>query len=452
MERIFVFDDYEVGENGEVSFHYIIKSEGEDVDFTEKLTFPKADFSEIPEPLRHRLLMNLSLVLGISYWKVYCPKKIENKNNQLTEEQAKFWNTIYTKGLGEFYFKNKASLPFADAKRSTDFRELIEFPFRHGVNADPVAFERKDRSLLLFGGGKDSIVAAELLKGKKKDFTSFVVNDYSLQKEVIKVLGRDAIIVTREIDPKLLQLKNKKGTYNGHVPISAIYAFIGLLAAGLYDYQYIISSNEKSSNFGNTEYLGQSINHQWSKSLEFETLFAKYVTHYLTSNISYFSLLRPLYEIKIAQLFTKYPKYFSTFSSCNKNFTVKKSMNTKWCRKCPKCAFVFATLGAFLPKEEVVKIFGKNLFADKSLETTYKELLGIKNTKPFECVGTPDEVKLAFYLAHKKKEFEKEVIMKMFEKEVLPTLKNVEELEKDILSVSKEHKIPKEFISLVKGL
>jgi len=422
MEQVFVFDDYEFLQNGEVTFRYII-SGVEEIVFTEKLTFPHGDFTLIPEPLRHRLLMNLHLIFGISYWKLYCPKKIKIKNNQLTKEQADFWNVVYTKGLGEFFYRN-----------NINFKGLIEFPYTNGTNAEPVVFERQNRSLLMLGGGKDSIVAGELLKEKKKEFSAFVVNDYSLQKEVVQLLNVGEIIVKRTVDPKLFDFNKRPGTYNGHVPISAVYAFIGLLTAILFDYRFIISSNEASANYGNVEYLGERINHQWSKSEEFEKLFQNYVKTYITPDVFYFSLLRHYYEIKIAQLFSQYPKYFPVFSSCNKNFRIQEKNKTKWCGECPKCAFIFVTLGAFLSKETLINIFGKNLFGDETLIDLYKELLGIKNVKPFECVGTSDEVKLAFYLVYKKKEFTSEVVMRMFEKEVLPNMKNIDQLKKDLLS------------------
>jgi hypothetical protein len=77
-------------------------------------------------------------------------------------------------------------------------------------------------------------------------------------------------------------------------------------AAGyLYDYKYCVLSNEHSANFGNTHWEGIEINHQWSKSLEFEIEFSQYIQKNISSNSHYFSLLRPLYEIKIAELFTK---------------------------------------------------------------------------------------------------------------------------------------------------
>lgn len=439
FQKTFIFNSHKIDfVNGQILFDYNLSLGDRSLDFTEKLTFPNANFSAVPKDLLDNILSNLSLILGISYWKLYCPDKIVIKDNFLSKEQADFWNIVYTKGLGEFFYKNKI-----------DFRGLVGFPYVNPPRgSSTVNFSRKDRSLLMLGGGKDSIVAAELLKAKKKKFTAFVVNDYPLQKEIIKLLAVDSIIVKREIDPKLLKLKpsaDGQGTYNGHVPVSAIYAFIGLLAGAIYDYRFVISSNEKSADYGNIKYLGETINHQWSKSLEFENLFAEYVKKYITPGISYFSLLRSLYEIKIAQLFVNYPKYFSTFSSCNRNFTINKNINKKWCGQCAKCAFIFVILAAFLPKDKVIKIFDKNLFTDSSLVDTYKELLGVKDIKPFDCVGTPDEVKLAFYLAHKRGEFNNDIIMQIFGKEVLSILKNAEQLENELFFVSKEHLILQEF-------
>jgi 7-cyano-7-deazaguanine synthase in queuosine biosynthesis len=418
MNGPFVFLGHATQGN-EITFHYRSGS----IDFTEKLILSDVDFSKVPKELLQNLLDNLLFILGVSYWKLYCPKKIEVRDNLLTKEQAGFWNTVYTKGLGEFFYRN-----------NIDFRGLVAFPYSKNHLSKAIAFPRTDRLLLMIGGGKDSIVSAEWLKENNKKFTAFVINDYPLQKEVIKILGVDSVVVKREIDQKLFALSKQQGTYNGHVPISAMYAFIALLVATLYDYRNIISSNEKSANYGNGEYLGLEINHQWSKSEEFETLFQNYVRNYLTQDINYFSILRPLSEIKIAQLFSKYQNYFSTFSSCNKNFTIRKSSDKKWCGQCSKCAFVFAALSAFLPKRRLIEIFGKNLYSDKALLGMYRELLGVKGSKPFECVGTPEEVKLAFYLAHKKGEFHGDGIMEMFEKEVLPAMNGTAQLEQKLLS------------------
>ena len=383
----FIFKGHESDlEKREIFFHFGFEGE-KNIDFTEKISFSPVAF-KIPETLLKSLLDNLMLILGVSYWKAYCPKEIEIKDNFLTREQAEFWNTVYTKGMGEFYYKNKI-----------DFRELINFPYNNKKAKGPTLFPRQNRSLVGIGGGKDSIVAAELLRKSNKQF-DLVTSGFPIQIEIAKMIGGRVINTFRQIDPKLLELNKEKGTYNGHIPISVYYAFLILLMAALFDYKYAVVGNEKSANYGNVEYLGQMINHQWSKSEEFENLFKKYVKKFITPDIEYSSPLRNMTELQVVEGFVKYPKYFKVFSSCNKNFKISrpsfaKASAGKWCGECAKCLFVFICLAAFLPKKGVLNIFGKNLFEDKSLIPLFEELIGVRNFKPFECVGTPEEVKEA---------------------------------------------------------
>ena len=48
---------------------------------------------------------------------------------------------------------------------------------------------------------------------------------------------------------------------------------------------------------------------------------------------------------------------------------------------------------------ELQKIFGADLFEDKTLLPTLKQLAGIEKEKPFECVGTINEVRTALDIA-----------------------------------------------------
>ena len=184
--------------------------------------------------------------------------------------------------------------------------------------------------------------------------------------------------------------------------------------------------------------------------MEFENLFLGYVKKFITSDVTYFSILRPFFEIIIMEIFSKYSKYFPIFSSCNKvdKFVRAGPLKSHWCCECPKCAFVFVMLAAFISKEDVVKIFGENLLNKESLINTYKELLGITGIKPFECVGTPNEVKVAFYLTHKRGEFEEDVAMKMFLGEVLPKIKNIEEIKQNVFAIDDDSSVPEGFRSL----
>ncbi len=438
----FIFDSYEAHlEQREILFHYIVATADKEIQFTEKIILPQQPTTQIPPELLDVVLHSLHLMLGISYWKLYCPEKIFINTKPLSKEQAHFWDTVYTKGLGEFFYKNQI-----------DFRSLISFPYRDVSPKQLIPFPREKRSLVGIGGGKDSIVAAELLKKQNKPFISLIVETqkpHDISHQVVTQLGSEAITIKREIDSQLFQLNMGGESRNGHIPISAIFAWIGLLTALLYDYSYIIVGNEKSAEYGNTEYLGQTINHQWSKTIEFEEMFQNYVKSFITTDIRYFSLLRPLSEYAISSLFSQYPQYFNLFTSCNRNFTVYKETSSKlWCGECPKCAFTFIMLAAFLPKEQVLGIFGQNLLEKESLLPLYKELLGTEGIKPFECVGTPEEVKLAFYKVYKKAIFNETVIMKYFEREVLKTLGNVEEMEKAVMSVGPDL-IPEEFKGLI---
>jgi len=434
----FIFKNYNADfKSGFVEFFYNFERNKKTYEFKEILRFKSAEVKN--ESDFEIILKSLHLALGVSYWKTFCPKIIETPNISLTKSQAEFWNTVYTKGLGEFFFRN-----------NIDFRGLVSFPYDENATSTPVSLPRKNRSLVGIGGGKDSIVTAELLKASGKDFSGFEMGSHPIRKSIIDILGVDFISIEREIDPEVLEINKMEDAYNGHVPISMIYAFVALFGAALYDYRYIIVSNEKSSNYGNVEYLGEMVNHQWSKSYEFELLFKNYVFENVTPDIVYFSFLRPFYEFKITELFSKYPKYFNSFSSCNTNFGIKNQTDASlWCGKCAKCAFVFSMLSAFIPKNEMIKIFNNNLFAEASLLPLYSELLGIKDFKPFDCVGTPEEVKLAFYHSHLKGEYEKDSVMEMFVSKVLPQISGISELEERLAHKDHDVNIPEEFKSVL---
>ena len=53
---------------------------------------------------------------------------------------------------------------------------------------------------------------------------------------------------------------------------------------------------------------------------------------------------------------------------------------------------MYTILSPFLYKEKLVNIFGEDLFEREDLLKTFIELTGNGETKPFECVGTFEEV------------------------------------------------------------
>ncbi|RLD56045.1 MAG: hypothetical protein DRJ05_11950, partial [Bacteroidetes bacterium] len=165
--------------------------------------------------------------------------------------------------------------------------------------------------------------------------------------------------------------------------------------ATLGGFKHIALSNEASANEA-TE-IESGVNHQYSKSLEFEEDFRWYVKNYISADLNYFSFLRPLSELQIAKLFSGFPKYFPVFKSCNVG-----SKTDIWCGACPKCLFVNIILSPFISLQQRVAVFGKDLFEDMQLKKYLDELTGISDVKPFECVGTLDEVNLALAATIKK--------------------------------------------------
>lgn len=368
-----------------IRFSYQIHfSNGKPLTFTETVLLPKVP-AAVPKRLLEKILQSVQIMLGISYYKLFCPPKMELPFD-LSSDEAAFWTTVYQKGLGEFAYRNKL-----------DPRDFAHFPSKKSAKAVPMEFPRKDRSLLGIGGGKDSIVAGELLKEAGKDFDAFLAETERrspVVASVVKTMKVKSLTLERKLDPQLF--KPIEGATNGHVPISGVFAFLGILAALLYDYTYVIVGNEHSSNFGNTKTKGMEINHQWSKSVEFEAMLQDYLRRFLTPDITYFSLLRPFYEIRIAEMFTHYPQYFGVFTSCNRSFTVHKDRSSKlWCGECAKCCFVFTMLRAFLDAKTLLQIFGKDLSSDPQLKPLFCDLRGEGTMKPFDCVGTFEEVQEA---------------------------------------------------------
>ncbi len=436
----FVFERYDADvAHGSVVFHYSMERDGRVENFQEKLSFAPPTNPNISAEAVDTVIKHLFILSGIGYWKAWCATTIEVRGVSLAKSEAEFWNTIYTKGMGEYYYRN-----------NIDFRDLLRFPITEDARAQPTPINLSPRALLLVGGGKDSIVSEQLLRQAGKPFDSYALSPAALQTSVMELMGQNIVSIKRELDAKLLELNTEPDTYNGHTPISCFYALTAILAALLYDYRYIVASNEHSANYGNVEYLGMTINHQWSKSLEFEKLFQSFVRDHVSPDVEYFSLLRPYSEIKIVSLFAGATKYYELFSSCNRNFTLtKQQVPHRWCGQCAKCAFVFAMLAAFVSKEELFKIFGKNLFADPLLIPIYRDLLGLTNIKPFDCVGTPEETALAFLLAQKKNEYDNDLAMQMFQVEARAKFADATTLKKQLLETNEEASIPKEFQSLV---
>jgi len=303
----------------------------------------------------------------------------------LETSQIDWWKKVYFHGLGEFFFLNSIT---------TDKSSFVNIECATTDTLEKGKFDLDSNKVLIpIGGGKDSVVTLELLK-EPFESTPLILNPRQASIETILAAGYEKenfVEIKRTIHPTLLEL-NDLGFLNGHTPFSALLAFICVFAAALSGSKQIALSNESSANEPTDQISG--VNHQYSKSIEFERDFREYVAKYISEDIKYFSFLRPLSEYTIARLFATFPNHFNSFKSCNVG-----SKSDSWCGNCAKCLFTYIILSPFVERDILIEIFGKDLYDDQLLLQHFNELIGQTEVKPFECVGTIDEVNMAVNMA-----------------------------------------------------
>ena len=384
----FVFKDYSIEKEDGMYKVYLYYSIPRLREFKTRWEFPAGgrDISE-QDPILKELVFGLGMVEAISYYKCVCPKVVEVECGTLTDEQIRWWEKLFYNGLGEFSYRNGIDVS------KEEFLSIRCLDAVTGVKTDADAKTALHDSavysgcLVPVGGGKDSVVSLELLKGE--GITTYSINGNETTVNVIDICkGKKADYKAKRILDKGILEMNELGFLNGHIPFSAVVAWSTVITAYLCGIKYIALSNENSANESTVK--GSYVNHQYSKSYEFEKDFDDYLRTVTDSDIHYFSMLRPLTEIQIASLFSGYKAYHKAFRSCNAG-----SKQGIWCCNCPKCLFVYIIMSPFLSEAELIDIFGEKLLDKESLDKDFRELMGIEENKPFECVGTRREVQAA---------------------------------------------------------
>lgn len=374
----FVYTKYSfqvVDDKLELEFYYQIP---QDHAFVHKLTFENLHL--VNTKIDESLIFHLGLAEMFSYWKTTCSPHIEIQAGYLSPEQITFWHKLLLRGMGQYFYENQIDFT------SPNFLTIIS----SGPQLTTYPTSTKNKSVLVpIGGGKDSVVTAEILKNYYSIQPIVVYPATPASKKVSAMLTNQyPILVYRVFDKHMIEMNNQ-GYLTGHIPYSAILAFIFLLTAQIENIPYIAVSNERSSDESNVTYLGQEINHQYSKSSEFETDLNVYIKSF-NFNIAYFSFLRPLYELQIAQLFSKMTQYFSVIRSCNKN-----QQQDSWCGRCPKCVSITMALEPWVGEENIKKFFnGINPLKDPQNQGIIHEMTDPAAAKPFECITTTEEAQI----------------------------------------------------------
>ena len=349
----------------------------EGVRYTYRITVEGVTTGRSPDPA---LAFRVGLGFAPFFAGFLSPRVLVVRAGALDEDEVGRWERWYTRGLAEKSFRHGLDPGTSVVVESDCAWGRAPASAHHGV-------------LLMNGGGKDSAVAAEILREAGVGFRWLSVRPGRAQEAVAEASGVSHAVRVRagwETVPPLRLFR-----YEGPAPVLLFYDLVAVLAAEMVGAALVATGNERSADHGNLEWRGVEVNHQYTKSHAFEAELNDLLGG-LGSPVRLFSVLRSLWDLQVAELFASLPAYHSAFASCNLG---QVGGRAAWCGRCPKCAATALALAPFLPARTLHGFFGRDLLDDVEMLPVFLALAGLEGTKPFECVGTPAEALAAVALA-----------------------------------------------------
>lgn len=321
-------------------------------------------------------------------------------NRFVTPEFADLWKHVVHNVWAQWRFEN--GLP--------DYRiEIEHVRGRKQVSKISLRANASPSTLAFCGGGKDSLLAMRVLERSGIPYDSFayshsVYGDHATQHALIDGLrshtssanAHRVYVYDDFLTSPVLTCSPELGIKSLTAAETPSSLFLAIPLALTHGYQHFVLAHEKSADVGNLVWdrTGESINHQWGKSLDAEILLSRYIRENVLEDLSYFSILKPLQDAVIFPSLARDFEALRATHSCN----VRKP----WCERCPKCAYVWLNYAAYYPKQIVEDIFESNIADHPANVRSFRMMLGLENHTPFECIGQIDETKLAFELCWQK--------------------------------------------------
>jgi hypothetical protein len=168
---------------------------------------------------------------------------------------------------------------------------------------------------------------------------------------------------------------------------------VSVLCAAALGCDAVVMANEASSSSPTRVVDGEAVNHQHSKSFEFEMALHEMLVS-VGSKVGCFSALRDRDDTEISRVFAaKCASVHEAIVSCNRAGVRDVSRRSeRWCGDCPKCRSVYLSLAPHMRPVDLAAMFGRDLLADPDQVAGFAALLD-DATKPFECVQTTDEAR-----------------------------------------------------------
>jgi UDP-N-acetyl-alpha-D-muramoyl-L-alanyl-L-glutamate epimerase len=351
--------------------------------FTETVTFPTplASSEYVTVERLAPLIDLLALAAGTSYFKAAAPRRIRVETGRpISQATVSAVHALYDDGLRELAFNNGLPIPLET--------ELVA---EIGTVTMPAA--TSGRPLIPCGGGRDSSLLTSVLVADNPYLLSIKPNSYV--DRLGEHFGLQVVQARRSIDRHLLDLNSDGAAMNGHIPVTAIYSLVSCVAAALLGCADVVMANERSASVASrTMSNGATVNHQYSKSVQFEAL----LQAALAGGPRWYSALRPWSELAIARGVTRHGELVPLIMSCNRAFNEYNTKSNGWCLQCDKCRFVFLTLAPFTSPAQLTAAFGADLLADETPSNVEGFAALCRPERPFDCVGEELEGRAALTL------------------------------------------------------
>jgi len=377
-------------------FHLELTHQVDDYTFQTKIYYPTVDLFQLNKRFDARLIKKIYAHIALCETFKYCslfPLKIDFSliSSHLLPASLDFFLHTFKNAYAQCYYENGVK----------DYQPILIHGDLSNDEGKTSLSELSHNTILVGnGGGKDSFLAMQLLEKSHLNYAAYqwTRSEYGCsqhQHELCSKLlqhcspasNHSVSVYDDFTESSFVQLyfPHLKGSFTLGIP-ECIFEALPVMLAN--HYGALCFANEKSADTGNLYWEGIQavVNHQWVKSLEAELDFQRFINQYLLSDFKFFSILKPVYDYRIFKLLAYYPEFIKYAHSCN--------INKPWCKKCPKCAYVWLGYLAHFKRSLVDEIFGSNPFDDEDLLIHYKNMTGIEGHRSFECIGNIEECQL----------------------------------------------------------
>lgn len=266
-----------------------------------------------------------------------------------------------------------------------------------------------EKLLMMCGGGKDSLATSILLEGAGMPYDAMVYSH-----NIYGQAQRQHDLIDGMLDYTQAGTCHRGWVYDNAVdsPAARLYPEYGvshmlsaetvssywtaLPIALQHNYRQVALGITRSTDEHNLVWdkTGEAINYLWGMSTAAEKLLHDYIQVELVSNLNFFHLLRPVYDLVIFNLLPEKLKAVPATHSC--------AQQKPWCGRCPKCLYIWMHLVAYLDDGVAEQAIEQNLFDRPENRTYLRKMLGLEGFKPADCVGTVSETQVAYLLCRAK--------------------------------------------------